>query len=141
MRSADVRFVWAGRRAHEKTHQGTNMRTRPIGKEPRDCQLNLSLTVSEWENLRRRAEALGLRPAHYGRSLLLAAKDCERPRPSANLYDDHAPLMRLTYGQLIRVGSNLNQMMRHLHWTGDPLPSDLEPLLKDIRALLDRVSR
>jgi hypothetical protein len=29
-------------------------------------------------------------------------------------------------------------MIRHLHRTGDPLPADLEPLLKDIRQILAR---
>jgi hypothetical protein len=32
----------------------------------------------------------------------------------------------------------LNQMVRHLHATGDPLPADLEPLLRDIRQILTR---
>ena len=27
-------------------------------------------------------------------------------------------------------------MVRHLHRTGDPLPADLEPLLKDIRQIM-----
>jgi hypothetical protein len=30
--------------------------------------------------------------------------------------------------------------VRHLHHTGDPLPPDLEPLLKDIRHMLAKVS-
>ena len=47
--------------------------------------------------------------------------------------DEANPLIQLIYGQLVRLGNNLNQMVRHLHRTGDPLPADLEPLLKDIR--------
>jgi hypothetical protein len=47
----------------------------------------------------------------------------------------------LIYGQLARLGNNLNQMVRHLHQTGDPLPADLEPLLKDIRRIIARVRR
>ncbi len=45
---------------------------------------------------------------------------------------------RLIYAQLVRLGNNLNQMVRHLHATGDPLPADLEPLLRDIRQILTR---
>ena len=48
---------------------------------------------------------------------------------------------RMIYGQLVRLGNNLNQMLRHLHRTGEPLPADLEPLLKDIRELIARVPR
>jgi hypothetical protein len=32
----------------------------------------------------------------------------------------------------------LNQMVRNLHQTGDPLPPDLEPLLTDIRHVIER---
>jgi hypothetical protein len=45
---------------------------------------------------------------------------------------------RLNYSALIRAGSNLNQMMRHLHRTGEPAPADLEPLLIDIRQIIER---
>jgi hypothetical protein len=44
----------------------------------------------------------------------------------------------VNYGQLARLGNNLNQMVRHLHQTGDPLPADLEPLLTDIRRIIAR---
>ena len=111
------------------------MMTRPGKAEPRDRQLNLSLTASELEAVRRRAEALGLRPAHFGRLVLLDAKNPQVIRPTS----EESPLTRLVYNQLIRMGSNLNQLMRHLHRTGDPLPADLEPLLRDIRALATRV--
>jgi hypothetical protein len=39
---------------------------------------------------------------------------------------------------LSRLGNLLNQMVRHLHQTGDPLPPDLEPLLRDIRQIIER---
>ena len=45
---------------------------------------------------------------------------------------------QMIYGQLVRLGNNLNQMLRHLHRTGDPLPADLEPLLTDIRQVISR---
>ena len=44
---------------------------RPRKSEPRDQQLNLSLTASELESIKRRAQAVGMRPVHFGRALLL----------------------------------------------------------------------
>src|SRR5258707_432539 len=106
---------------------------RPTKSEPRCAQLNLSLTASELANIKRRAEAVGMRPVHFGRALLL---DQEREistgrQPARNVE-------RLIYTQLGRLGNNLNQLIRHLHTTGDPLPRDLELLLKDIRQIIAR---
>jgi hypothetical protein len=108
---------------------------RPKKSEPRDRQLNLSLTGSELESIKRRAYAVGMRPVHFGRALLL---DQRRKLAVDREINDNA--QRLIYGQLVRLGNNLNQMVRHLHRTGDPLPPDLEPLLKDIRSIIDRRS-
>lgn len=105
-------------------------------KEPRDRQLNLSLTASELKNLHDRALALGMRPAHLGRALLL---DNSRKLVSSRQPEDATS--RLIYGQLVRLGNNLNQLVRHLHRTGAALPPDLEPLLADIRALIAKASR
>ena len=109
---------------------------RPKKSEPRHRQLNLSLTDSELDSIRRRAEAVGMRPVHFGRALLLD----QTRKPAAREEADNN-LLRLTYGQLVRLGNNLNQMVRHLHQTGDPLPADLEPLLTDIRQIIARVTQ
>lgn len=101
--------------------------------EPRDRQFNLSLTTSELESLKQRAQAVGMRPVHFGRALLL---DAGR-RPAA-ARDEDSNLSHLIYSQLVRLGNNLNQLVRHLHRTGDPLPADLEPLLNDIRQIIAR---
>ena len=45
---------------------------RPRKSEPRIRQLNLSLTASELASIKRRAEAVGMRPVHFGRSILFA---------------------------------------------------------------------
>ena len=106
---------------------------RPKATEPRMQQLNLSLSVREWESIKRRAQLLGMRPAHFGRAVLLDEdrKPALKTQPESNLD-------RLVYGALSRLGNNLNQLLRHLHQTGDPLPADLEPLLKDIRQIIAR---
>ncbi len=100
--------------------------------EARDKQLNLSLTTAEFENLCQRARALGVRPVHLGRALVLdQSHTLAKSAPTSNAD-------RLIHGQLVRLGNNLNQMVRHLHRTGDPLPPDLEPLLTDIRRIIAR---
>jgi hypothetical protein len=109
---------------------------RPRTSNPHCKQLNLRLTESELESIRRRARALGMRPVHFGRAVLLD-QDC---KPLAKR-ESESHTDRLIYGQLVRLGNNLNQMVRHLHQTGDPLPADLEPLLKDIRQIVARVPR
>lgn len=109
---------------------------RPKKSEPRYKQFNLSLTESELESIRQRALAVGMRPVHFGRALLLDPARRLSPKPEAE-----NNVAQLLYGQLLRLGNNLNQMVRHLHRTGDPLPSDLESLLKDIREIIARVSQ
>jgi Bacterial mobilisation protein (MobC) len=107
---------------------------RPRKSEPRDRQLNLSLTATELASIKRRAEALGMRPVHFGRSLLLdEGHKCSVAREPEN------NASRFIRNQLARLGNNLNQLLRHLHRTGDPLPADLEPLLNDIRRIIARV--
>jgi hypothetical protein len=106
---------------------------RPRTTEPRDRQLNVGLTATEYESLVRRAEAVGMRPVHFGRALLLG--QCSA---STSKSDPASNISRLIHAQLVRLGNNLNQMVRHLHQTGDPLPADLEPLLTDICQIIAR---
>jgi len=110
---------------------------RPRKFEPRSQQLNLSLTTSELESIKRRAHAVGMRPVHFGRAILL---DQGRKLAVDREVKD-SNVQRLVYDQLVRLGNNLNQMVRHLHRTGDPLPADLEPLLNDIRQIIERRCR
>lgn len=109
---------------------------RPRKSEPRDRQLNLSLTASELQGIERRALVVGMRPVHFGRALLLdplrgAAIAKVTPADNTN---------RLIHGQLIRLGNNLNQLVRRLHQLKEPLPADLAPLLRDIRLLIARLA-
>jgi len=108
---------------------------RPKQIEPRSQQLNLSFSARELEDIKARAHALGMRPSHFGRSLLL-----ERKKQPASHIAPVGNTARLIHNQLVRLGNNLNQLVRYVHQTGDPLPADLEPLLNDIRRLIARVS-
>jgi hypothetical protein len=101
--------------------------------EPRTHQLNLSLTMREWESVKQRAQILGMRPAHFGRTVVLDQERATRVAPLPESRFD-----RLVYGALSRLGNNLNQLLRHLHRTGDPIPADLEPLLREIRQIIAR---
>ncbi|WP_426424191.1 plasmid mobilization protein [Bradyrhizobium genosp. A] len=107
---------------------------RPKQTELRDRQLNVSLTATEYESLVRRAQAVGMRPVHFGRSLLIDKTRTVDPKTEHHGNN----VVRLYIHQLSRLGNLLNQMMRHLHQTGDPVPADLEPLLNDIRSVIAR---
>jgi len=111
--------------------------TRPRTSEPRDKQLNLSLTASELENIKRRAEAVGMRPVHFGRAIILD----ENHKIISEKKEMVSNGERLIYVQLVRLGNNLNQLVRHLHRTGEPSPADLSLLLSDIRQLIARGCR
>jgi hypothetical protein len=111
--------------------------TRPRTSEPRDKQLNLSLTASELENIKRRAEAVGMRPVHFGRAIILD----ENHKIISEKKEMVSNGERLIYVQLVRLGNNLNQLVRHLHRTGEALPADLSLLLSDIRQLIARGCR
>lgn len=103
--------------------------------EPRDRQLNLSLTESELAGIKRRAQALGLRPVHLGRQLVLDEDRAVAAQAQPSTID------RLIHGQLIRLGNNLNQLTRRFHASGaGTAPPDLAPLLRDIRKLIARIA-
>jgi len=119
----------------------TNFMRRRRDAEPRSHQFNLSLTASELESIKRRAEAVGMRPVHFGRALILeSVRHLDKNRQAVATHTD-GNLRQFIHAQLIRLGNNLNQMMRHLHRTGDPLPADLEPLLRDIRHIIAQVPK
>ena len=108
---------------------------RPKTNEPRTHQLNLSFTANEIESIRNRALALGLRPAHFGRILLLNKDSVQAKRagqPNA--------IHRQVQYQLCRLGANLNQMLKRMHAFSEPVPPDLEPLLIDIRQLIAKLA-
>ncbi|MGY8666197.1 plasmid mobilization relaxosome protein MobC [Bradyrhizobium sp. UFLA05-109] len=105
---------------------------RPRLPNPRNTQLKLYFTAGELASIKSRAEALGMRPVHFGRAVLLAGG------PFAVQTERASSATGQILVQLSRLGNNLNQMVRHLHMMNDPLPADLEPLLADIRAILAR---
>jgi hypothetical protein len=109
---------------------------RPKVSSLRDMQLKLNLTATEYECVVRRAKAVGMRPNHFGRAMVLNKDIGPAPYPQSPSNAE-----RLTYHALTRVGSNLNQMVRRMHQTGEPAPADLEPLLADIRQIIVRAMK
>lgn len=105
--------------------------SRPQHNERREYQLNLSLTRSELDLLRLRAAAAEMHLVHYSRAVLLS--DGAAPPPPPVAMTD-----RLTYEQLKKIGNNLNQIARFVNTMRKPPPPSLEPLLADIRAVLNR---
>ena len=104
---------------------------RPLTTDPRNYQLNFSFTEAEIDLLRRRADQAQLRLVDYGRLVLLRKSSLPVAAPVAQID-------RVTYEQLKRLGNNLNQIARGLNATRQAPPASLEPLLADIRKVLNR---
>jgi hypothetical protein len=105
---------------------------RPKHKIRRDRQFNMSLTQREFELLYTRAAACRMRPVDYGRSRLFGGSG-----KAAEAAGTAAHLDPLFHAQLSRLGNNLNQIARHLNTMSGPAPASLEPLLREIRALIN----
>ena len=117
---------------------------RPPIKIRRDQQLNFSLTQDELKGLRGRAEAAGMHLVDFGRDLLLRRRAPSTRHVDPVRLDAENTLeraARLLTHELRRLGNNLNQIARRLNTRDEPLPPGLEPLLRDIRALLNRGAR
>jgi hypothetical protein len=110
-----------------------NAVVRPSKKTRRDRQFNMSLTEREHELLYARAATCGMRPVDYGRSRLFGTGRMDAHPEAARPHLD--PLF---YASLSKLGNNLNQIARRLNTQGGSAPSTLEPLLRDIRALINR---
>jgi Bacterial mobilisation protein (MobC) len=109
---------------------------RPKASNLRDVQLKLNLTAAEYECIVRRADAIGMRPVYFSRALVLGTNVTPAPYEQAL-----SKIERLNYHALARLGNNLNQMVRRMHQTGEPAPADLEPLLMDIRQIINRAAK
>jgi hypothetical protein len=109
---------------------------RPKVSNLRDMQLKLNLTATEYECVVRRAKAAGMRPTPFGREVILKKVVALGPCP-----DEPSNPITLDYLALRSLGNDLNQMVRHIHRTGEPPTNDLESLLADIRRIVDRAAQ
>jgi hypothetical protein len=108
---------------------------RPTKRDKRNHQLNLKLTAREYNWVCKRAVASGLRPVEFGRAQLLAERALRAARTLAPPHLDPLFLAHLS-----RIGNNLNQLTRRLHEFHMPPSDQLEPLLQEIRAIIQRAS-
>lgn len=108
---------------------------RPKVANPRTEQINLSFSKSELVDIQRRAQALGMRPSQFGRMILLDGKSAPLVQPRLTF-----PVTGVIH-HLSRLGNNLNQLVAYLHTTGAEIPDDLNPLLRDIRQLIVKLSQ
>src|ERR1700749_677768 len=90
---------------------------RPTKHDKRDHQLNLKLTLREYNWVCNRAAASGLRPVEFGRAQLLAERALRMARVVAPPHLDPLFLAHLS-----RIGNNLNQLTRRLHEFHMPPP-------------------
>jgi hypothetical protein len=101
----------------------------------RDRQLNIALRSDELARLQRRADAVGLRLVPFARAILL--NEGVRVETITNM----STCDRLTYQQWVRVGQNLNQMVRQLNRFGSVSAAEVEAVLQDIRDLIAEARR
>jgi hypothetical protein len=99
----------------------------------RDRQFNVAVTTDELKRIHARAVARGMRPVDYGRARLLGSG-----RMDANAEAARPHLDPLFYASVSKLGNNLNQIARRLNTFGDPAPAALEPLLREIRAIINK---
>ena len=114
---------------------------RPSSKIRRDQQLNFSLTRDELTALKSRADAAGMHLVDFGRDLLLRRRAPSARHSDPDAVEAQGTLARaalLLVHELRRLGNNLNQIARRLNTRDEPAPPSLEPLLREIRAMLNR---
>jgi len=99
----------------------------------RDRQFNVAVTSDELKRIHARAAARGMRPVDYGRARLFAEWRAGGPEIARAIHLD--PLL---LAQLSRLGNNLNQIARRLNALGQLVPETLEPLLREIRGIINK---
>jgi len=120
-------------RRHSRTSNETT-------RERRRVSLDVRLTETEREAIRRRARVLGVKPSAWARGVVLDALDARRDEISRmHLAALAAPQPELATAveQLRKVGQNLNQVLRAVH-SGDVSALD-EDLLRQVQVAVDDV--
>ncbi|MCG2621769.1 hypothetical protein LVY72_07535 [Arthrobacter sp. I2-34] len=120
-------------RRHSRTSNETT-------RERRRVSLDIRLTETEREAIRRRARVLGVKPSAWARGVVLDALDARRDEISRmHLAALAAPQPELATAveQLRKVGQNLNQALRVVH-SGDVSALD-EDLLRQVQVAVDDV--
>ncbi|MCH6472099.1 plasmid mobilization protein [Sinomonas terrae] len=120
-------------RRHSRTSNETTRQRRRVS-------LDVRLTETEREAIRRRAQVLGVKPSAWVRGVVLDALDARRDEVSRmHLAAPASPQPELATAveQLRRVGRNLNQALRAVN--GGDLSGLDDGLLRQVRAAVDAV--
>jgi hypothetical protein len=110
---------------------------RPKQTTIRDRHVTFRVTAEELYRLTVKAVKSGKSLSEFARTKVIAA----RSRRPARAADDAGSLVAIDHAlfdELRRQGVNLNQIARHCNTQQVPPPPSLEPLLREIRDLLDR---
>ncbi|MDN3277837.1 hypothetical protein QWJ07_26475 [Frankia sp. RB7] len=105
---------------------------RPPKDIKRDRQISIRLTDHELAEITTRAAAAGTTPTEFGRARMLAGRTAPAQSIAAVETLHQSRLIEI---QLRRLGNLLNQMVRHMHQTGEILP-DAVPLLTELRSII-----
>jgi Bacterial mobilisation protein (MobC) len=104
--------------------------------ERRTDHFRCQLTPSEKRNLETGAELLGVNLSDYGRRYLPLGK-VPRRQPHHRQRDK---IRAQLFGELGRIGNNLNQLARHANETGNmPALAALESCLQEIKSATSRI--
>ena len=99
------------------------------GESRRDFRLNLRLTAAEREQVERAATSAGIGVSVYAREQVLRGRVVTSPSRS---------LSPRSFVQIVRIGTNINQIARHLNSGGKDIPPELESLCARIESILQR---
>lgn len=114
--------------------------TNETPRERRQVSLDVRLTVTEREAIRRRARVLGVKPSAWARGVILDALDARRDeisRMHLAALASPQPEFATAVEQLRKVGQNLNQALRAVH-SGDVSALD-DDLLRQVQVAVDDV--
>jgi hypothetical protein len=100
--------------------------------DPRDRYVSFRCTEAEVTRLQRRASDAGMSVSDYARHLLLADVPKDAGTPMLAIIDN--PGARLLAEQVRRVGVNINQIAHRMNELRIPPPTDLMPVLEEIRS-------
>lgn len=108
---------------------------RPKLTAPRDRHVSFRINAEEHFKLLAKAHTSGMSVGDYVRSQALSDRAVRSPLPRVVLTADVGTDV---VHHLRKIGVNINQIARHCHQTKLPPPPNLDPLLAELRALLNR---
>lgn len=104
--------------------------TKPKLENARIKTLAFKVSDSERENIRENAKARGLSPSSFSRLAVLGKRMPSSPTPTVNIK---------TWGELGRIGNNLNQISERLNRRGDYVEADIYKVVSELQAQIQQI--